>query len=55
MDNAFRLGKRAKEMRKSASPVSPKGDLTGNAFRLGKVLCRGYKKCSSQCLETCPG
>ena len=31
-NNASRLGKRAKEMRKSASPVSPKGDLTDNAI-----------------------
>src|SRR5882757_527182 len=38
MDNAFRLGKRAKEMRKSASPVSSKRDWTDNAFRLNIEL-----------------
>jgi hypothetical protein len=33
-----------KELTKAASPGSPKGDWTDNAFRLGKVLRRGYKK-----------
>ena len=43
-DKAFRLGRWAKEMRKSTSPVSPKGDWTDNAHRLGKAVRRGYKK-----------
>ena len=42
-DNVFRLGRWAKEMRKSTSPASPKGDWTDNARRLGKALRRGYK------------
>jgi hypothetical protein len=40
-DNAFRLGKQVKELRKT---VSSKEDWTDNAFRLGKALRRGYKK-----------
>ncbi len=47
-DNAFRLGRRAKEIRKSASSASPKGDWTDNAFRLGKALRRGYKRWLSE-------
>jgi predicted trehalose synthase len=43
-DNAFRLGRWAKEMRKSTSPAAPKGDWTDNAHRLGKAVRRGYKK-----------
>jgi phage gp16-like protein len=43
-DNAFRFGKRIKELRSAVSPTSPKGDWTDNAFRLGKALRRGYKK-----------
>jgi hypothetical protein len=43
-DNAFRLGRWAKEMRKSTSPASPKGDWTDNAHRLGKAVRQGYKK-----------
>jgi hypothetical protein len=43
-DNAFRLGRRVKELTRSVSPESPKGDWTDNAFRLGKALRRGYKK-----------
>jgi hypothetical protein len=43
-DNAFRLGRWAREMRKSASPESPKGDWTDNAHRLGKAVRWGYKK-----------
>jgi hypothetical protein len=43
-DNAFRLGKQVKELRKAVSPESPKGDWTDNAFRLGKALRRSYKK-----------
>ncbi len=43
-DNAFRLGRWAKDMRKSASPEAAKGDWTDNAHRLGKAVRRGYKK-----------
>ena len=43
-DNAFRLGRRVKELKSAISPSSPKGDWTDNAFRLGKALRRGYKK-----------
>lgn len=43
-DNAFRLGRRVKELTQAVSPASPKGDWTDNAFRLGKVLRRGYEK-----------
>jgi hypothetical protein len=45
-DNAFRLGRWAKEMRKSGSPL--KGDWTDNAHRLGKALRRGYKRLLSE-------
>ena len=41
-DSVFRLGRRAKVLAKSTSPVSPKGDWTDNARRLGKALRRGY-------------
>jgi hypothetical protein len=47
-DNAFRLGRWAKEMRKSASPALHKGDWTDNALRLGKALRRGYKRWLSE-------
>jgi len=47
-DNAFRLGKWAKELRQSSSPTSPKGDWTDNAHRLGKALRQGYKRWSSE-------
>jgi len=47
-DNAFRLGRRAKELKKSTSPASPKGDWTDNAHRLGKALRRSYKRWSSE-------
>jgi hypothetical protein len=43
-DNAFRLGRQLKELKKAVSPESPHGDWTDNAFRLGKALRRGYKK-----------
>jgi hypothetical protein len=43
-DNAFRLGRQVKELKKAVSPDRPKGDWTDNAFRLGKALRRGYKK-----------
>jgi len=42
-DSVFRLGRRAKALRKSASPASSRGDWTDNARRLGKALRRGYK------------
>lgn len=43
-DNAFRLGKWARNLRDSASPASPQGDWTDDAFRIGRALRRGYKK-----------
>jgi hypothetical protein len=43
-DNAFRLGRWAKELRKSAEPAPSKNDWTDNARLLGKTLRRGYKK-----------
>ena len=43
-DNAFRLGRRVKELKSVVSPSFPKGDWTDNAYRLGKALRRGYKK-----------
>src|SRR5262245_20104934 len=43
-DNAFRLGKRLREIRGSASPAAPRGDWTDDAFRLGKALRRGWKR-----------
>ena len=47
-DNAFRLGRWAKEAKTSVSPASPKGDWTDNALRLGKALRRGYKRWLSE-------
>jgi hypothetical protein len=47
-DNAFRLGRWAKDMRKSASPAAPNGDWTDNAHRLGKAVRHGYKKWFSE-------
>lgn len=47
-DRAFRLGRRAQEMRKATAPALPKGDWTDNAFRLGKAVRRGYKKWLSE-------
>ena len=47
-DNAFRLGRWAKELRESSSPASPKGDWTDNAHRLGKALREGYKRWLSE-------
>ena len=47
-DNAFRLGKWARQLRQSSSPASPKEDWTDNAHRLGKALRRGYKRWSSE-------
>jgi hypothetical protein len=47
-DNAFRLGKWAKDLKQASSPAAPKGDWTDNAHRLGKALRRGYKRWSSE-------
>lgn len=47
-DNAYRLGRWAKELRQSSSPASPKGDWTDNPHRLGKALRRGYKRWLSE-------
>jgi len=47
-DNAFRLGKWAKELRQAASPASSKGDWTDNAHLMGKALRRGYKRWFSE-------
>ena len=47
-DNAFRLGRWAKELKKSAAPASPNEDWTDNAFRVGKALRRGYRRWFSE-------
>jgi hypothetical protein len=47
-DNVFRLGRWAKELRKSTSPVAAKGDWTDNAHRLGKAVRKGYKNWFSE-------
>jgi len=47
-DKAFRLGRLAKEIGKSASPAPTDGDWTDRAHRLGKAVRRGYKKWSSE-------
>jgi hypothetical protein len=47
-DTAFRLGRWAGQLNKSASPASPKGDWTDHAHRLGKALRQGYKRWSSE-------
>lgn len=46
-DTAFRLGRWAKDARKSASPAGTEADWTDHARRLGKAVRRGYKKWSS--------
>ena len=43
-DNAFRLGRVAKEIKKTASPANPKGNWTDHARGLGKVFRRGTKR-----------
>src|SRR5437764_8004750 len=43
-DHAFRLGRRVKEIRKSASPAAGEGDWTEHAHQLGKAVRRGYRK-----------
>ena len=43
-DNAYRLGRWARELRKSISPAVAKEDWTDNAHSLGKAVRRSYKK-----------
>jgi hypothetical protein len=43
-DHAFRLGRWAKEIRKSGPPNAAAGDWTNHANRLGKAVRQGYKK-----------
>src|SRR5260370_11123041 len=43
-DNAFRLGRRVKEVRNAISPASRSRDSTDNAFRFGKALRSSYQK-----------
>ena len=43
-DNAFRLGRMAKEIKKTAAPAAPKGDWTDHARGLGKLFRRGTKR-----------
>jgi hypothetical protein len=47
-DNAFRLGRLAKQLRQSSFPASPKGDWTDKAHQLGKALRQGYKRWLSE-------
>jgi len=47
-DNAFRLGRWAKKIRKSASSPPAEEDWTDHARRLGKAARRAYKKWSSE-------
>lgn len=42
-DTVFRLGRWAREIRKSSASASAKRDWTDNAERLGKALRRSYK------------
>jgi hypothetical protein len=43
-DQAFRLGRRVKDLRKSGPSGAGEGDWTEQARRLGKFVGRGYKK-----------
>lgn len=43
-DNAYRLGKLTREMKKAAAPAAPKGDWTDHARSLGKAFRRGTKR-----------
>ena len=43
-DAAFRLGRKAGEIGRSAAPSAPNGDWTDNAFRAGRMLRRSLKK-----------
>jgi hypothetical protein len=47
-DNAFRLGRWAKKIWKSASPAPAEEDWTDHARSLGKAARRAYKKWSSE-------
>jgi hypothetical protein len=47
-DNAFRLGRWAKKIRKSAAPAPAAEDWTEHARNLGKAARRAYKKWSSE-------
>jgi hypothetical protein len=47
-DKAFRLGRWAKGVKKSAPPAASTGDWTETAHRLGKAVRQGYKKWSSE-------
>jgi hypothetical protein len=47
-DNAFRLGRWAKEMREPAPLAVPTGDWTETAHRLGKAVRQGYKRWFSE-------
>jgi hypothetical protein len=47
-DKAFRLGRWAKAIGKSASPAPTDADWTDRAHRLGKAVRRGYRKWSSE-------
>jgi hypothetical protein len=47
-DSAFRLGRWAKKIRKSAAPVPAAEDWTDHARSLGKAARRAYKKWSSE-------
>jgi hypothetical protein len=43
----FRLGRgvrQAKQMKQSTAPPAPKGDWTDNAYRLGRIFRKGFKK-----------
>lgn len=43
----FRLGRgvrQVKQMKQSTAPPSPKGDWTDNAYRLGRIFRKGFKK-----------
>src|SRR5580704_8493351 len=42
-DIMFRLGRTAKGIKQSATPVARSGDWTDHAFRLGKVVQRGLR------------
>src|SRR5690348_4605820 len=46
-DHAFRLGRWAKDLRKSPSPGAGESDWTEHARGLGKAVGRAYKKWSS--------
>lgn len=46
-DAAFRFGRWAKDLRKSAAPV-PEADWTDQARKLGKAVRRGYRKWLSE-------